>query len=192
MNCIVLAFSTLQDLPNNWSSFERIDCFGEVALKETEINANRQKIIIHNEFFAIGKNSLPDTPYQECFIRHPDPWGEPRNWIQAIAGLGECLKGKLIGEFWYPHEIIAFHFLLVSLLNKDQVNFIHAEQLADSNNWDNFGASWQINAISLQSAMLDQYQREKQTILQNFYTSIGKFYREITVDEAITLINQIN
>ncbi len=192
MNCIVLAFSTLQDLPHNWLSFDRIDCYGEVELKDSESEVNGSKVIIHNEFFAIGKNSLPDDPYQECFIRHPDPWGEPRNWVQAIAGLGECLQGKLTCEFWYPHEIIAFHFLLISLLSKDQATFIHAEQVADSNNWDNFSASWKINAISLQTDMLKQYQREKQTILQNFYTNIGKFYRDLTADEAVTIINQIN
>lgn len=192
MTCIVLAFSTLQDLPTNWTSFERIDCYGEVDPKCLESKKGNERIIVHNQFFAIGKNILPTTPYQECFIRHPDPWGEPRNWIQAIAGLGECLQGKLTCEFWYPHEIIAFHFLLVSLLSKDQVTFIHAEQVADSNNWDNFRADWKINAISLQTDMLEQYQREKQTILQNFYTLIGKFYRSIEIDEAIPIINQIS
>lgn len=190
MKCIVLAFSNLSDLPANKAAFEIIDCYGEVELnmpKQTDTN-----ITIHQELFAIGKNTLPETPYQEAFIRHPDPWGEPRNWIQAIAALGECLQGKLICEFWYPHEIIAFHFLLVSLLSPEQVKFIEATQVADCNDWDNFSASWHFNAISLQANMLEHYQKEKQNILQRFYKQVGKFYREISLEEAITIINQLN
>lgn len=192
MKCIVLAFSNVNDLPANKDSFELIDCYGEVELKDSDHQGLSSNLVVHRELFTIGKNTLPETPYNEGFIRHPDPWGEPRNWIQAIAALGECLQGKLTCEFWYPHEIIAFHFLLVSLLSHEQVRFRHAKQIADSNGWDNFSASWQINAISLQANMLDHYQKEKQTILERFYNQIGKFYRTVSLDEAINIIHQLN
>lgn len=192
MKCIVLAFSNLKDLPQNHTAFELIDCYGEIDCNDFDPTSINSNIVIHRELFAIGKNIIPETPYNAGFIRHPDPWGEPRNWIQAIAALGECLQGNLTCEFWYPHEIIAFHFLLVSLLSQEQVRFLHAEQTADSNDWDNFSASWKINAISLQSDMLDHYQKEKQTLLERFYNQIGKFYREISLEEAINIIHQLN
>lgn len=189
MNCIVLAFSTVQDLPNNHAIFWSVDCYGQYNTSAPhKLPSN---IVVHQGLFEVGKTTIPNTLYSEGFIRHPDPWGEPRNWMQAIAALGECLQGKLTCEFWYPHEIIAFHFLLSSILSQEQIKFLHAEQIEDANEWDNYSACWEINAINLQTKMLDQYQKEKQGILQYFYTNIGSFYQDTSIDQVKPLINSL-
>ncbi len=189
MNCIVLAFSTVKDLPNNYKDFTVVDCYGEC--REVDTIKLASNIVVHQELFEVGKTNLPNTLYNEGFIRHPDPWGEPRNWMQAIAALGECLQGQLNCEFWYPHEIIAFHSLLTSILSPVQVRFMRAQQIEDANEWDNYSASWEINSVSLQADMLAQYQKEKQGILQYFYTNIGTFYRDTTIDQVQPLLNSL-
>ena len=189
MNCIVLAFSTVKDLPHNHNDFTIVDCYGECS--EADTTKLAPNIVVHQELFEVGKTNLLNTLYNDAFIRHPDPWGEPRNWMQAIAALGECLQGHLTCEFWYPHEIIAFHFLLTSILSSEQVMFVHAQQIEDANEWDNYSASWEINAVSLQADMLAQYQKEKQGILQYFYTNIGIFYRDISIEQVKPLINSL-
>lgn len=189
MNCIVLAFSTGKDLPNNHKDFTIVDCYGQYhGTDSTKLAPN---IVVHDELFEVGKTTVPNTLYNEGFIRHPDPWGEPRNWMQAIAALGECLQGKLTCEFWYPHEIIAFHFLLNSILSQEQVKLLQAKQIEDANQWDNYSASWGINAVRLQTNMLEQYQKEKHGILQYFYANIGTFYRDTTIDQVKPLINSL-
>lgn len=184
--CIVLACSTIEDLPSHWQQFSHIDCYGEI--KHAKDFTDCDNVTIHNQFFEIGKNEIPTIPYSLGFIRHPDPWGEPRNWIKAIAGLSECLQGELVCEFWYPHEILAFHFLLTAMLDKDQVKFISAQQLKDIRDWNNFQASWQLNAIKLSADMLTLYQKEKQHLLQNFYTNMGPLYKDISLAEALDKI----
>ncbi len=189
MNCIVLAFSTAKDLPHNYKDFTVVDCYGEWS--EADTTKLAPNIVVHQQLFEVGKTPVLNTLYSEGFIRHPDPWGEPRNWMQAIAALGECLQGPLTCEFWYPHEIVAFHFLLTSILSSEQVRFIHAQQIEDANEWDNYSASWEINATSLQADMLAQYQKEKQGILQYFYTNIGTFYRDTSIDQVQPLLNSL-
>lgn len=182
---LVLAFSSLEDLPTDWESYKHIDAYGQITSPELSYPAN---IHLHDRFFEIGKVTIPKPPYSFCFIRHPDPWGEPRSWMQAIAALGECLQGRLQCEFWHPHEIIAFHFLLTQVLSSDQVHFESAIQIADVGEWANFSVSWTINPITLQKDMLEQYQKEKQQILQQFFNTIGQYYQETSLQEAITKI----
>src|SRR3989344_7707670 len=118
MKCLVLAFETLKDLPNNWQSFSEIDAYGQSKLTMTEIHRLQNKLRIFNKFFESTNLKKNNKIYDYCFIRHPDPWGEPRNWMHAIIALGDSLNGKLDCEFWFVHEIKAFDFLLKSLLGE--------------------------------------------------------------------------
>ena len=184
--CLVLAFSTLEDLPTPWENIEHIDAYGQIKNPELDVPSN---LHIHDRFFEIGKVVTPTIPYDSCFIRHPDPWGEPRSWIQAIAALGECLQGDLRCEFWHPHEIIAFHFLLTEVLSPKQAQFQTAQQINDVGEWNNFSSSWKINFVEIQKEMLSLYQKKKQKILQDFYNTIGKYYKITPLSEAIAIIS---
>ena len=182
MRCLILAFENFDDLPKNWRDFDVIDTYGASKLTSEEIKKfignSKVKLKIYNQFFEIKNFQKPEQSYDLCFIRHPDPWGEPRNWLQAIAALGECLKGKLTCEFWFPHEVVAFNFLLASLLGKENVKFLAAKQIGNVGEWKNYSAEWEVNPAKTQSEMLSVYQKKKQEILQKFYKEVGQNYRD--------------
>ena len=191
MHCLILAFENFDDLPKNWRDFDVIDAYGVSKITNKDIDKfvgdSSVKLKIYNQFFEIENFQKPEQPYDFCFIRHPDPWGEPRNWLQAIAALGECLKGKLVCEFWFPHEVVAFNFLLASLLSKENVKFLSAKQIENVGEWRNYLAEWEINPLAAQSGMLSVYQKNKQEILQKFYKEIGQNYSDNFVLEGIKL-----
>ncbi|HLD16061.1 MAG TPA: hypothetical protein VJB94_05845 [Candidatus Nanoarchaeia archaeon] len=86
MRCLVLAFETLDDLPTGWKKLKHIDAYGR-----SKVSGKLPKNIkVYNKFFET--NNYKKGRYDLCFIKHPDPWGEPRNWMQAIAAIGEILK----------------------------------------------------------------------------------------------------
>jgi len=175
-------------LPKNWRDFGIIDAYGASKLIDENIRKfvgnSKVKLKIYNQFFEIKNFQKPEQPYNSCFIRHPDPWGEPRNWLQAIAALGECLKGKLICEFWFPHEVVAFNFLLASLLGKENVKFLAAKQIENVGDWKNYSAEWEVNLVEVQSGMSAFYQKMKKEILQKFYKEVGQNYRDnFTLEE---------
>lgn len=182
MRCLILAFENFDDLPKNWRDFDVIDAYGASKLtgEDTKkfLGDSPVKFKIYNQFFEIKSFQKPEQPYNFVFIRHPDPWGEPRNWLQAIAALGECLQGKLTCEFWFPHEIVAFNFLLASLLGKENVKFLATKQIENIGDWKNYSAEWEINLVETQKEMLSVYQKRKQQILQHFYAEIGKSYKD--------------
>lgn len=182
MRCLVLAFENFDDLPKNWRDFDVIDAYGASKLTDKDIKKfvgdSPVKLKIRNQFFEIKNLQKSEQTYDLCFIRHPDPWGEPRNWLQAIAALGECLKGNLNGEFWFPHEVVAFHFLLASLLGKENVKFLTGKQIEKVDDWKNYSAEWEINSVAIQSDMLSVYQTKRQEILQRFYKEMGRNYRD--------------
>ncbi len=190
MRCLVLAFETFDDLPKNWRDFDIIDAYGASEVTDAgiagRVSDSSVKLKIHNRFFEINSFKKPEQAYDLCFIRHPDPWGEPRNWLQAIAALGECLKGRLVCEFWFPHEIVAFDLLLSSLLGKENVKFLAAHQMENSGDWKNYSAQWKINSAAVRSNMSSVYQENKQEILQKFYKEAGAVYRDdLALEEAI-------
>lgn len=191
MRCLILAFENFDDLPKNWRDFDVIDAYGASKLTNEEIKKlvgnSSVKLKTYNQFFEIKSFQKPELPYDFCFIRHPDPWGEPRNWLQAIAALGECLKGKLICEFWFPHEVVAFNFLLASLLSKENVKFLASKQIENVGDWKNYFTEWEINPTKVQDDMKSVYQKNKQEILQKFYKEVGKSYRNDFTLEAINL-----
>jgi hypothetical protein len=188
MRCLILAFENFDDLPKNWRDFDVIDAYGASKLTDEDIKKFVSdfsvKLKIYNQFFEIKNFQKPEQPYDFCFIRHPDPWGEPRNWLQAIAALGECLNGKLVCELWFPHEVVAFNFLLASLLGKENVKFLAAKQIENIGDWKNYSAEWEINPLATQSDMQPVYQKNKQEILQKLYKEIGNYYRDnLSLDE---------
>lgn len=191
MRCLILAFENFDDLPKNWRDFDVLDAYGASKLTDEEIKKfvgnSSIKLKIYDQFFEIKNFQKPEQSYDLCFIRHPDPWGEPRNWLQAIAALGECLKGKLTCEFWFPHEVIAFNFLLSSLLDNENVKFLSAKQIENIGDWKNHSADWEINQNTTQSDMLAVYQKRKQEILQKFYKEMGQSYRDDFTLEEIKL-----
>lgn len=182
MRALILAFENFDDLPKNWRDFDIIDAYGANKLTTLEITQfvddSPVKLKIFNQFFEIKNFQKPEQSYNLCFIKHPDPWGEPRNWLQAIAAFGECLKGKLTCEFWFPHEIVAFNFLLTSLLGKENGKFIATKQLENVGEWKNYSAEWKINPNATQGDMLSVYQQRRQEILQKFYREMGDYYRD--------------
>ena len=177
MRCLVLAFENLNDLPKDWKNFSSIDAYGQSKISKKEIADLPVKLNVYNQFFEVKNYRKPKQPYVLCFIKHPDPWGEPRNWLQAIAALGECLNGKLVCEFWFPHEIKAFDFLLKSLLGKS-AQFVEAKQLDNVRDWKNFEATWEVKNTS--KNMSEHYQKQKMKILQKYYNEIGKFFQDKT------------
>ncbi|MBI2635155.1 MAG: hypothetical protein HYW79_01260 [Parcubacteria group bacterium] len=183
MKCLVLAFENVQDLPSNWKDCESVDIYGFIK-SENAVTAVRDlfadsntKFNINNELFLIRTLREVGQPYDFCFIRHPDPWGEPRNWMKAVSALGETLSGKLECEFWFSHEIIALNYLMVELLGKSNVEFIDSVQLPDVENKKNFKALWVINHSGIQEKMLQVYEQNKIRILERFYRYLGQFHR---------------
>lgn len=188
MRCLVLAFTSIEDLPRNWQDMAHIDAYGELEkIDHTQLSRHPQ-IHLHNQFFEIGKAEQSPQSYNYCFIRHPDPWGEPRNWMKAIAAIAECVQGQLNCEFWYPHEIVAFHYLLKELLGEN-INFIQANQTDSIGDWKNFVAAWQVNQDKLLTNMHTVYQNNKHSILQKLYNNIGQYYNQaISLDNALKLV----
>lgn len=191
MRCLILAFENFDDLPKNWRDFDVIDAYGASKLTGEDIKKfvgdSPVKLKIYNQFFEIKNFQKPEHPYDLCFTRHPDPWGEPRNWLQAIAALSECLKGKLVCEFWFPHEIVAFNFLVTSLLGKENVKFLAVKQIENVGEWKNYSANWEINPLATQHDMLSVYQKNKKEILQDFYREMWQNYRDDFALEEIKI-----
>lgn len=184
MHCLVLAFETMEDLPKNWQDFVSIDAYGQVKVSLDEVKNISTSLHIYNQFFQVDTNQFPNKLYRSCYIKHPDPWGEPRSWMQAIAALGECVDGTLICEFWFPHEIKAFDFLLQSVLG-DGVHFVQAKQLPDDRECDTYEAVWQITKKSAEENITKLYQEKEMKILQEFYVKVGPlFENELTLEDV--------
>ena len=185
MRCLVLAFEDLHDLPSSWKDYACIDAYGQSKISLKDKEGLPVKLTVYNQFFEVKSYYKPKKPYDLCFIRHPDPWGEPRNWMQAIAGLGECVVGALVCEFWFPHEVKAFDFLLQSLLGTS-VQFVKAKQLDNIGEWKNFQARWEIKG--LQKNMSDCYQKKKMEILQEYYNNFGKNFTDSTLKDVVKIL----
>ena len=174
MKCLVLAFENLEDLPKNWKECELIDAYGFSKVSDEEITKLSTNLNTYNKFFEIKDYKKPKDPYDFCFIRHPDPWGEPRRWMQAIAALGECLKGKITCEFWFPHEIKAFDFLLKAILTESSVKLLETKQIGKVGDWENYSATWEINSNGMKENMISSYKENKMKILETYYNETGK------------------
>ncbi len=178
---LVLAFENLEDLPKNWKEFSEIDAYGQSKTSSKDLPV---RINLSSQFFEIGNFKKPKENYDFCFIRHPDPWGEPRNWMQAIAALGECLNGKLICEFWFPSEIKTFDLLLKSILGESIVKFVNSRKIENIGKWNNFEATWEINCTKNKKDMLEFYKKEKWRILQEYYQKASKFFNKNHISKS--------
>jgi len=177
-SALVLAYESLKDLPKNYRDFDILDVYGFSSQGGKELKNISTKVNYYNGFFDIANYNEPKFPYNFCFIRHPDPWGEPRNWMQPIAALAESLSGELTCEFWFPSEIIAFNYLLQSILGNESIRIIQIKQIDDVGNWKNYQAKWSINQKGVKNKMLELYQKNKIIILQNYYKNIGKHFND--------------
>ncbi len=151
---LVLAYEKLEDLPKNYRGFDLLDVYGFSKNKGEELKNLPVKTNYYNRFFEIQNYHKTDSPYSFCYIRHPDPWGEPRNWMQPIAALTECLQGKLVCEFWFPSEVVSFNFLLVSFIGRSSIKFLGVKQIDKVENWNNYEATWDINTDGLKKIWL--------------------------------------
>ena len=186
MNALVLAFESMEDLPKNWERFDSITAYGPANIsKSIEEAIKSQTILVMRKLFSIRNFEKPDVPYDYSFIRHPDPWGEPRSWMQAISALGESLQGRLECEFWFTHEIPAFHYLLISLLGNDNIDFKEMLELDSIGNKPNYMAVWEVNTTGIKEDMLEFYEKNKTNILSDYYRNIGQdFDMQMSLEDA--------
>ncbi len=177
-SALVLAYESIKDLPNNYRDFDTIDIYGFSSQGGKEFKNISTKVNYHNGFLDIADYAKPQFPYNFCYIRHPDPWGEPRNWMQPISALAESLQGELSCEFWFPSEILAFNYLLEAIIGKESINIIDINQLDNVNDWKNYMSKWSVNKNGLKHSMHEFYQKNKIRILQNYYKNTGKHFND--------------
>lgn len=185
MRCLVLAFSTMEDLPQGWEQFDHIDAYGQIKIPKKEWKSLPKNLTLHEGFFEISKDFKAPRPYDLCYIAHPDPYGEPRNWIKAVAAIIECVKGTIIATFFFTHEIHAFD-LLISTVDP-YIDFGEAKQLPPKGDWEQFEASWTID--TLEGDMYEEYQAKKHEWLIRFYQKVrpimGKRYSLIQLNDLL-------
>ncbi|MCW3848062.1 hypothetical protein OF829_12500 [Sphingomonas sp. LB-2] len=183
MRGLVLAFEGFADLPPAWRDCRTIDAFGKVTFPLDVVRAfvgdAPVAITIHHQLLDILDFEPPGAPYDLCFIRHPDPWGEPRSWLCAIAAIGECLRGELTCVFHRQHEGLAFNFLLAAMLGAENAKFLSAEKVEDAGGERHIALRWQINAKGVQRDMGIRFRNRLRAILRQFYTQIGQFHRNL-------------
>jgi hypothetical protein len=179
MRCLVLAFETFDDLCSDWQSYETVDAYGSNGVSPADVATFRgdcaTAITVHNRQFSIMAPDGPVVVYDHCFVRHPDPWGEPRNWLRAIARLGESLRGDIRCVHYHQHEGLAFNFLLIALLDKENVRLESTVELEPGK----FQFTWRINAAGLQTDMQTRYRNRFGKIMRRFYTEMGPFLRDV-------------
>jgi len=165
MRGLVLAFETWSDLPKPWKQFRTIDVYGTPKFRIEARNKGFAKVTLRGAFLDITKYKKPSYTYSYAFIRHPDPFGEPRNWMQAIAAVAESLSGKLECEFWFPAEILAFDFLLRAMIGQRHVARLDVQRARPVRKWKNYRAVWAINPLGAQKGMAQRYQSRKHRVL---------------------------
>ncbi len=179
MRCLVLAFETFGDMPSNWQSYDAIDAYGSNCVSAADVASFRggsaTAITVHNRQLSIMAPERPAIVYDDCFARHPDPWGEPRNWLRAIAVLGESLRGSMRCILHHQHEGLAFSFLLTSLLDKENVRLERAVECEPGQ----FQFTWRINPAGPQTDMQTRYRARLGTIMRRFYAEMGPFLRDV-------------
>lgn len=185
MHLLVLAFETPSDLPHNWEEFEHITAYGPAKDFAFDEKFSVKKLHIMRKLFSIRDLQKPTQPFNACYIKHPDPWGEPRNWIKAIAALGETLQGSLTCEFWFTHEVPAFHQLLLQTLGEEHVTLQEVGELEKIGNKPNYYGRWGINTVGILGDMFDKYERQKTAILEEHYNKAGEYFHAgMSLEEA--------
>lgn len=179
MRCLVLAFETFGDMPSNWQSYDAVDAYGSNSVSAADVAAFRgdssTAVSVHNRQFNVMAAERPIDVYSDCFVRHPDPWGEPRNWLRAIALLGESLSGEMRCVHYHQHEALAFNFLLTALLDKEHVRLERSAEGEDGM----FHVTWRINAGGLQADMQTRYRNRFGQVMRRFYIEMGPFFRDV-------------
>ena len=183
--CLLLAFEDAKDFKKELEQFDRIDAYGPLA----KVNITKfKKLHIFKQFFWIENYKMTKEKYDLCIIRHPDIWGEPINWVRAIAAIAESVRGKLVCEFWMPSEIIAFDFFLTSIIG-DNIKF---ERIYKSFNRtqgvSNFIVEWRI--LKTREGMLSFYRNNKLKIMHEFYQSVGPIYWKLSFNSALGMLKR--
>jgi hypothetical protein len=186
--CLVLAFERFDDLPDDWRRFDAIDAYGVSTVTSADVEAFKAgwtgEMTVRPGLLNVTRWRPPAVPYDHCFIRHPDPWGEPRNWFRAIAALGACLAGELTALFFYQHEILAFNFQLTALLGQSAVALSDTAPIADVRREGETSAPcvrarWSINPQGVQAGMEERYRLRLGQAMRRFYLEMGPFQREV-------------
>lgn len=129
MRALVLAFQSVKDLPPHPERFEHIIAYGDMG-KVPIIRAGSLKIVVRPYQFGFGNHSSKER-FDYCYIRHPDPFGEPVPWMSAIAGIGERVTGPIEAVFYHPYEVTAFHYLLKKIIGKKNVKWKSGRRVGD-------------------------------------------------------------
>ncbi|MEK6902003.1 MAG: hypothetical protein AABX02_00250 [archaeon] len=148
MRALVLAFKNMEDLPPQPERFEQIIAYG-VMRKIPKITPLLINLTIRPFQFGYG-NHPANERFDYCYIRHPDPFGEPVPWMSAIAGIGESVKGPLEAVFHHPYEVTAFHYLLKKIIGKKNVKWEYGRHIVDTEapsppyQWDEYLSRWML------------------------------------------------
>ncbi|MGC8662474.1 MAG: hypothetical protein ACP5RT_01665 [Candidatus Micrarchaeia archaeon] len=183
--CLLLAFEDSKDLSKELAQFDRVDAYGPLAKVDT---AKLKNLHIFRQFFWIENYKLSKEKYSLCIIRHPDIWGEPINWLRAIAAIAESVNGKLVGVFWMPSEIVAFDFFLTSIIGKNLVLETIYTSHSRACRSNSFVVEYRI--LKTQKGMLSFYRSHKMEIMRRFYQTVGTFYWEMSIDKARQLLKK--
>jgi hypothetical protein len=181
-HCVVLAFESVADLPPEWALCDRLTLYGPKAPDvEQPFSADPASplITLRRETLDIATLTPRDQPFDSCFVRHPDPWGEPRSWLCAIAALGECLTGTLTCVVHRDHEALAFNHLLIAMLGQEHAILEGTRRVDDPIGERHLAISWRINPAGVQREMQVRFRRRLRPIIRNFYVDIGRFHRNV-------------
>ncbi len=144
-HALVLAYTNLDDLPKNWDKFDSIDLFGSSEEVWQSMKKGNTYLRNHRKLL-LNKTDLPQRDYSRVYIKHPDPFGEPRNWMLAISVIRERLQGYIDCIFWSKQEILAFNFLLINLWGTENVKFISLN-ITNDNGEQKFYIRWETKKI---------------------------------------------
>ena len=117
IHALILAYQDADDLPEQYKQFSSIDAYGDVQ-NHTPMKKHMR---IVNKPYTLATRGI--KTYNHCFIRHPDPWGDPRSWANGIAAIGSRLKGDIECVFYRLDEVGAFNYMLRELINPNELAF---------------------------------------------------------------------
>jgi hypothetical protein len=183
--CLLLAFEDAKDLNKEMEQFDRVDAYGPL----TKVNTTKFKNLhISKQFFWIENYKMTKEKYDLCIIRYPDIWGEPINWVRAIAAIAESVRGKLVCEFWMPSEIVAFDFFLTSIIGDNITLERTYKSFNRTQGVSNFIVEWRI--LKTKKGMLSFYRNHKLKIMHEFYQLIGPIYWKLSFSSALRILKR--
>lgn len=185
---LVLGYRNRDDLPTHLGAWSRISAFG---IPDPKLDSpGSPEVTVYAQLFSVDSYADLQEAYNAVFIRFPDPFGEPRNWLKAIYALGFCVDGPLEAWFYEPGELLLFDWMLRYALEDHVATGVRVETRDILNDPKPVGvATWQISRKSV-SHIRKRFRQDLNAMLVQIYDQ-GRHHLtpDYTWDDAAALLH---